>query len=172
MHNSLITKRGKPKKYKGWRKISKVFKVRTEHILMVEYSNSICVIFTAKRWKLGVIALNCSNGRHHGNHNKSSSKVENCCEIHGDYDKDMQVNPSKLWKFEAFVETLNSESGNTESWNTASRCWHILLHKKFKTKMAKMIFIPVFKMSVLKIQGSLNFLRRQMSSRALHIFTC
>ena len=28
-------------------------------------------------------------------------KVENCCEIHGDYDKDMQVNPSKLWKFEA-----------------------------------------------------------------------
>jgi len=49
-------------------------------------------------------------------------KVDNCCEIHGDYDKDMQVNPSKLWKFEAFVETLNSESGNTESWNTASRC--------------------------------------------------
>ena len=58
-----------------------------------------------------MIALNCSNGRHHKK--QSKSKVESCCEIHEDYDKDMQVNPSKLWKFEAFVETLNSESGNT-----------------------------------------------------------
>jgi len=44
---------------------------------------------------------------------RNYSKEDSCCEIHGDYDKDMQVNPSKLWKFEAFVETLNSESGNT-----------------------------------------------------------
>ena len=86
---------------------------------MVEYSNSICVIFTAKRWKLGIIALNCLNDRHHGNDNTSSFYRNHCSEIHGDYDKDMQVNPSKLWKFEAFVETLNSESGNTESWTTA-----------------------------------------------------
>jgi len=41
------------------------------------------------------------------------SKEDSCSEFHGDYDKDMQVNPSKLWKFEAFVETLNSDSGNT-----------------------------------------------------------
>jgi hypothetical protein len=42
-----------------------------------------------------MIALNCPNGRIHRNHNKSTfrnnSKVEKCCEIHADYDKDMQV---------------------------------------------------------------------------------
>ena len=139
---------------------------------MVEYSNSICVIFTAKRWKLGVIALNCSNGRHHGNHNKSSSKVENCCEIYEDYDKDMQVNPSKLWKLKPLLKPwiLNLVTLKTEHC-TASRCWNTF-EKEVQTKMAKIIFIPACKISVLKIQGSLNFLRRQMSSRALHIFTC